>query len=156
MKFLTTLALFAGVAAAQSKPTALTGVWRITEVTTTGPRAVKFSNPQPGLFMFTAKHYSMMWVHGEKPRADADVSKATDAELLAMWRAFSAQSGTYEISGATVTLRPITAKSTVNMRPGRYLTDSFKVEGNTLAISTVRTSEGPTENPETMKLTRIE
>ena len=42
-------------------------------------------------------------IAGRKPRSESDPTKATDAEILASWRPFAAQSGTYEISGTTVT-----------------------------------------------------
>ena len=31
----------------------LEGVWRLTEITTMGPKGSTISNPQPGLFVFT-------------------------------------------------------------------------------------------------------
>jgi hypothetical protein len=52
----------------QSKPS-IQGVWRIAEVITTGPTAGTNKNPQPSLFIFTAKHYSLMRILGDKPRA---------------------------------------------------------------------------------------
>src|SRR5215813_2398588 len=42
---------------AASQPT-LQGVWRVTEITTTGPNASKNGSPQPSLYIYTAKHYS--------------------------------------------------------------------------------------------------
>src|SRR5690348_4533224 len=44
----------------------LVGAWKITEVTPANGQ--KISNPQPGLYIFTATHYSMMAVTGTKPR----------------------------------------------------------------------------------------
>ena len=84
---------------AASQPT-LQGVWRVTEVTTTGPNASTNKSPQPSLYIYTAKHYSLIRVNGTKARPDLpeDPTKATAAQLLANWgpSGFAAQAGTYE------------------------------------------------------------
>ena len=54
---------------AASEPT-LQGVWRVTEVTTTGPNASTNKSPQPSLYIFTPKHYSLMRVNGTTARPD--------------------------------------------------------------------------------------
>src|SRR5262249_24988253 len=43
---------------AQSRPT-VQGAWRLAEVRTTGPAASSNANPQPSLYLFSAKHYSI-------------------------------------------------------------------------------------------------
>src|SRR4030095_14440472 len=52
--------LFTQSGAASQPP--LQGVWRVTEVTTTGKDAATNKSPQPGLYIFTAKHYSLVRV----------------------------------------------------------------------------------------------
>jgi hypothetical protein len=57
--------------AGQSKSSSrgpLEGVWRVAEVTTTGAKASTNKQPQPGLVIFTAKHYSIIRVTADKPR----------------------------------------------------------------------------------------
>jgi hypothetical protein len=142
---------------AQAK-TKLEGAWRVTEVTRTGPNAGTNSNPQPGLYVFAGKHYSIVTVNSDKPRPDlpADASKATAAELNAVWGPFTANSGTYEISGDTLTTHAMVAKNPGVMRSGSSATYSIKVQGNTMTITQTKNTNGPVNNPTTTKLMRVE
>ena len=145
---------------AASQPT-LQGVWRVTEVTTTGPKASTNKSPQPSLYIYTAKHYSLIRVNGTTARPDLpeDPTKATAAQLLAVWgpSAFAAQSGTYELAGGKLTTRALVARGTPPMAPGAFATSSYKLDGKTLTITQERGFNGkPVENPTTWKLTRIE
>lgn len=145
---------------AASQPT-LQGVWQVTEVTTTGKDASTNKSPQPSLYIYTAKHYSIVRVNGTKARPDLpeDPTKATAAQLLANWgpSGFAAQAGTYEVDGGKLTLRPIAARGTRPMAKGAFSTSSYKLDGKTLTITQERGFNGkPPENPTTWKLTRIE
>src|SRR5262245_12223213 len=145
---------------AASQPT-LQGVWRVTEITTTGPNASKNSSPQPSLYIYTAKHYSLMRINGTTPRPDLptdQVATATAAQLLAVYGpVLSAQTGKYEAAGGKVTTRPIVGKGTGQMAPGAFAISSYKLDGTTLTITQERGFDGkPVENPTTWKLTRIE
>ena len=155
MKLLLALALFAGIAHVQSTATPLTDVWRVTQVVVTGPDAATVSNPQPGLYLFTGKYYSLMVVRGETPRPDLS-EKPTDAELLAAFTPFVANSGTYEVSGTTLITHPIVAKYPNAMHAGNSGTSTLKLEGKTLVLTQVSTQSGPVANPITLKLTRVE
>jgi hypothetical protein len=144
------------VVRAQSGPS-LQGVWRVTEVVTTGPNAATNSSPQPGLYLFTGRHYAILNVTGTRPATQpADTAKATAAELLAVWGPFVANAGTYEVSGGTVTFRRIVAKNPAIMASTSFATNGFKVDGKTLTVTTMRTDAGPVANPTTTRLTRIE
>jgi len=148
--------LLASVANAQLKPTLLTGTWSLTEVKTTGSKGRTISNA-PGLLLFTGNHYSRLYIASDQPRKPLeDQSKATAAELLAVWGPVVVSSGTYEISGSTVTLRPIVAKNPEVMAPGAIGVYSFKVEGDKLSMTEVRNVNGPITNPPTMTYTRVE
>ena len=46
------------------------GVWRVTEVTTTGPNASTNKSPQPSQYIFTAKYFSLIRINGTKTRPD--------------------------------------------------------------------------------------
>ena len=149
--------LFSPLGAA-SEPT-LQGVWQITEVTTTGPNASTNNSPQPGLYIFTGKHYSIVRVNGTKPRPDlpADLKTATADQLLAVYgTGFTSQSGTYEVAGGKLTTRALVAKNTGPMRAGSFTTSSYKLDGKTLTITAESNQSGPVANPATYKLTRIE
>jgi len=146
---------------AASQPT-LQGVWRVTEVTTTGKDASNNKSPQPSLYIYTAKHYSYVRINGTKARPDLpqdQVAKATAAQLLAVWgpSGFSAQAGTYELAGGKLTTRAIAARGTGPMASGAFATASYKLDGKTLTITQERGFNGkPVENPTTWKLTQIE
>ncbi len=142
---------------AQTAPS-LQGAWRIAEVTTTGAAAGTNTSPQPGLFMFTKQHYSIMSVNGAAPRpmldAPKDPGNPTDAEKLAnydVWLRFTANSGTYQVSGDTLTTRPLVAKNPGVMAgaPGTW---TYKIQGNTMTLSQ-KSTQGRWV---TLRLTRVE
>ncbi len=153
------IAVLAVTANAQFKATPLTGTWSVTEIKTTGPDARTFSHPQPGLLIFTGNHYSLMIIDSDQPRAgvqNSQVKKPTADELLATWGPFTAASGTYEISGSTLTTRPSVAKNPQVMAPGNFQVNTFKIEKNTLTLTRIRNRETPAANPTTMTFTKVE
>jgi hypothetical protein len=158
-------ALASAVTFAQSggkSQTGLQGVWQVTEITTTGTDASTNKSPQPGLYIFTGKHYSMMRVNGDKPRPllPKDQTKLTAPELIELYDAvyatgYTSQSGTYEITGTLVRLRPTVATNPGIMVPTYSTVYDYKVDGTTLTL--VSTSQGkPSKNPTTWKLSRVE
>ena len=148
---------FAQALPATAPGNSLQGVWKVTERTVTGganpgPRAVL-----PNLYFFTQKHYSITAVNGAKPRTAyapaKDPAKLTDAEKLARfeeWNMFTANSGTYEIRGSTITMHPLVAKNQ-GVMDGAPFDRSFSLEGNTLWL-VQKDSTSETRS----KLTRIE
>ena len=71
-----------------------------------------------------------------EPAAAADAAKLTDAEKIARyeaWRALTANAGTYEVTGSTLTMTPTVAKNPGIMgKPGAPR--EFKLNGNTLTL----------------------
>jgi len=117
------------VIAQQSAPL-LRGVWSVVEISG-GPEGVD-SRPQPGLFIFTDRHYSFMRVTGAKPRPKFQSNAtATDSEKVATYDAFFAQAGTYQVSGSTVTTRPVVAKADFPMT-GPPSTAQVRIDAHTL------------------------
>ena len=148
------------VSRAQTAPS-LQGVWRITESVTTGANAETNRNRQPGLYMFTKEHYSVMFVRGTAARKDfgtaKDPAKLTDAEKMARyeaWDPFTANSGTYSVNGDTLTFRPLVSKSPAVMA-GAPTERKFSIEGNTLTIIT-KSAAGQPASETTTRLTRVE
>jgi hypothetical protein len=137
--------LAASAAFAQTK-NPVEGVWKIAEevAPSTNPAdkgaTTTYSNPQPGLFIFTRGHYSAVVVTAPEPRAAVAPAKnpqnLTDAEKIALYeqcKGFRANSGTYEIKGSTLSIRPIVAKSVAMMTKQTPITWEFKLESpNTL------------------------
>ena len=141
-------------------PPSLQGAWRVTEVVVTGPNAETNKSPQPGLFLFTKQHYSIITVNGPVARKDfgaaKDPGKLTDAEKLARyeaWDKFSANAGTYQVSGDTLTTHPIVAKNPAVMGPA--ITRQFKIDGNTLTLIR-KNLPGQPGGESTTRLTRVE
>lgn len=150
-------ALLSSSAYAQGKP-GLEGVWSITEVTTTGPNGSTKVVSQPSMYLFTKKHYSIIYVSSDSPRATGmDVDKATADELRNTFvRSFIANAGTYEIKSGKITFHPLVAKSPDYMQPNVFSTSSFKIDGNTMTLVSDSSNTGPSTNPTTFKLKRIE
>ena len=76
----------------------LQGAWQVTN-----------ANGLTGIFIFSAKHYSMMAASTERPEI-GDLSKATADEVRALYGPMIGNSGAYEISANQVTIRPVVAK----------------------------------------------
>jgi hypothetical protein len=152
-----TLAFGQGRAAAPS----VDGVWKITEVVTTGANAATNGSPQPSLVIFARGHYSYVSVGGTTPRptvsAAKDPNKLTDAEKLAryeQWNPFTANAGTYEAKGTTITRRPLVAKNPAVMTADAPIVQEFKLEGNTLWLISKSAAGQPASETRT-KLVRV-
>ena len=144
----------------QSQSPSLEGAWRVSEVVVKGAAASTNKAPQPGLYLFTKKHYSVMSVGGTEPRkpfpAAKDPDNLTDAEKMARfeaWDGFTANSGSYEVKGSMLTTTPIVAKNPSVM--GRSQTREFKLAGNTLTLISKSAAGQPASETRTT-LTRVE
>ena len=146
------------VTRAQGKTSPVTGVWKVTEVTTTGPNARKTTNPQPGMIIFTASHYATVRVTSDAPRAELPPpDQRTDKQMAEAFGPFVANAGTYEIKGNEITTKELVAKNPGAMKPGTFVIQTFRMEGkDTLWLTQKANANGPAQNPTTLKLTRIE
>ena len=131
------------IAQQQGGASPIDGVWRITDVTTTGANPSANKSPQPSVIIFARGYYSWISVGGTTPRqqraALATPGKPTDAEKIAAfeeWNPFTANSGTYEIKGTTLTRRPVVAKNAgVMAATASPNVQEFKIDGNTLTLT---------------------
>jgi Lipocalin-like domain len=167
LKGLTLLVLCTTVVSAQSsKKKPIEGAWKVTEIVVTGANASNVPNPQPGLIIFARKHYSVMWVPGNQPRSLFKGENPTDEEKIAAYDSFVANSGTYEVAGATLTFHPMVARSP-NFMAGGVSKSQLRIEGTTLWLTqkntdlSIRTGNGvaPSSGPASetrLKLTRVE
>ncbi len=116
---------------AQGQSSALRGVWKSTEVSLTSPdTSWTRTDARPALLMFTEHHYSWMGTGGSGSRERLS-DEPSDAERLEAWQPFFASAGTYEVTGSTVTRRPIVAKNPNN--EGSWTsTYRYRIEGDTL------------------------
>ena len=149
----------------QSKPS-IQGVWRVVETTITGPNPAPgtlptgtHTNVQPGVVIFTAKHYSSMRDGAAKPRPTAPfkvAGKPTSEEMQSAWGPLQANTGTYELVGTTLTMRPIVAKNPA-LQNSAFLRMTTKLDGNNLTLTLVEVSTtGKVTNPLTVKYVRLE
>lgn len=154
------LAVALGVAAAlapaalagQSAAEQLQGAWLITEMSAAGQT---LSSPQPGLLLFTGRHYSYTLVTGAEPREPIPPGIATASDLLRAWNPFSANAGTFEVDGDRMIRHPVVAKSPETMAPGAYNEYTFRVSADTLWVTTVGTESGPARTPTTVRYVRV-
>jgi len=146
----------------QSKPS-IQGVWRAVEVTITNPKPAAdllptgtHTNIQPGVVIFTAKHFAGIIDIAGKPRPTFRVrTKPTAQEMQSIWGPFNAGAGTYELSGTSVTVRFIVAKDPEFQRKG-LLRFTTKLDGNNLWMTLVESFQTEVTNPVTVKYVRIE
>jgi hypothetical protein len=147
--FLCALLLTSDVAPAQQKSTSLTGAWQVTKVQMTGPNARTITNPQPGLYLFTGKYFSLMMVMGDHPRPIhptlPEVPKASAQEILAVYGPYVANTGTYEIQGDTLIMHPMVSKNPELM--GGSVIYSFQIQGNSLRLKMLKMVMGASVPP---------
>lgn len=120
----------------------LEGAWEMAEFHLTGPdTSFTITAPQPSLYVFLERHYSLMHVPGDQPRAlfggpepTLGSVAPTDAEKVAAYDSFIGNAGTYEGNGGRLTLRPIVAKNP-NLMAGGTLTYGYYFEGEVLWLT---------------------
>ena len=153
------VAMVAGRSAAPSAAepnAAVQGVWRTIEVVAPGAGGRTFK-PLSTLAIFHGRHYSRVEVHAEQPLAPlADPSSATADQLRAVWGPFVGEAGTFEVNGNEITMQATVSKNPSAMTKGAVSVYTFRRDGNTLTLTQVRTHAGPSSNPITIKLTRVE
>ena len=153
------------ISAQTSTKQSIEGAWKVAEIVVTGQDAGDVTNPQPGLLIFARKHYSMMWIPGNQPRSLFKADPPTNEEKIAAYDSFVANSGTYELTGDTLTLHPIVARSPNFMAGDRVATYQVRIEATRLSLRStgpstpsanrVSPASGSTSNT-TLKLTRVE
>ena len=120
----------------------LEGVWSMT-VSAPGDGSAASDPSQPGLYIFAQGYYSGVYAPGAAERVPSEVPfQPNPDEMVAQYQSIIVNTGTYDVSGSTVTFRPIIAKSPGFV--GGQSTAEFTVDGNTLTLrtQTVTTSDG--------------
>jgi len=108
----------------------LEGVWKVADIVVTGAGAYSESAPQPSVFIFAKNHYSLMWVPGHMPRTLFKTQVPTTEEKVAAYDSLAASSGTYELSGSTITFRFILARSP----NAAFINEQFSVDGDVMTL----------------------
>lgn len=117
---------------------------------------------QPGQFIFTPTRYAAVWVTQTEPRPlSGRHFQPTPDEIITHYRSVAANSGSYEVSGSRITIRPIVAK--LPDFAGGQLTYEFRIERDMLFLDAVdEKSSGGIVPPnydatrERLKLRRVE
>jgi hypothetical protein len=168
LKFIVFVAVVMPMSAQSNQ--SIRGVWRVAEITITDSPAGRqdpfgafsagtHTRFQPGLMVFTGKHYSRTTDTAAEPRPTTPYKtpgKPTLEELQAEWGPFVANAGTYEISGTTVTLRAIVAKNPRAQRDKNFTRLTFKLDGNNLWLTPLENESGQIPNPVMSKYVRVE
>ena len=176
------IAVLSVSAFAQAK-SGIEGVWQLTEVTMKGdggmamPAAAAATSvtaasagaakssesmtmkvTQPSMYLFTKTHYSIIYVAAHTPRPLLeDYNKASQEELVSIFvEGFVANAGTYEVKAGKLTVHPMVAKSPSYMKEGTWATSSMTIKGNEMTLVSESSNSGPSKNPTTYKLTRVE
>ena len=135
----------------------LRGVWKVTEQSSRVPgEGWTAITPNVSLYVFTEKHYSYMFTIGAGPRRlfAGGPNKPTDAEKVGAYDSFVAASGTYVLSGTTLTLNAVLHKNP-NEMSGEPLTYAVEIDGNTVRMTIVNPPFAPGRERRTV-LTRVE
>ena len=93
--------------AASASPRHPDGAWRLvyTKAYDDTGALVYAPEVQTGFFLFTDRHYSLMWTRAPRPPA-TEHWNATDAERLVSFNTMIAHSGRYRIEGGEIVLDP--------------------------------------------------
>lgn len=115
----------------------LEGAWLVVDVRFgSGGEDTEIMRAQPGQFIFTPSRYAAVWVTQTEPRAlSASHFQPTPDEIIAHYRSVAANSGTYEVSGSRITIRPIVAK--LPDFAGGQLTYEYRIQGDMLFLDAV-------------------
>jgi hypothetical protein len=133
--------------------TPLEGAWRHLEGRNADGSLIAIS---PGYLVFVDGHYALVRVNSPQPRPPLPTAGTGTAEqLMAVYGPFAGQTGTYEVSGQTVTQRFLVTKDPAAMTGGRLLTSNFRMRGDTLWMTNATNQDGPIANPPTGKYLRV-
>lgn len=134
----------------------LHGAWRVIQSSlTTGETKTTNASPQPGLVLFTDRHYSLMYVEGQLPRKPfTDPIRPTDAEKLEAYETFVGHSGTYSVSDSLIAMEVVISKWPNLM--GTELRTSFARFAYRIGGDTLRLTRRSPRAVFTMTLLRVE
>ena len=135
-----------------SSPDGLLGAWQIVETTITTADSTRVdSDPEPGLYVFTAGHFSNMLIQGG-PR-EPFPPDPTPEQRLAAYDPFIADAGSYVRTDSTLVTSNRIAKVPNVMNSG--VTYRYVLSGDTLLL-TFSGGWAPPDGEITYRLTRLQ
>ena len=134
----------------------LHGAWRMVRTSLTAGEQPSFHEyTQPGLILFTARHYSLMYVEGnESRRMFRDPARPTDAEKLDAFDTFVGHSGSYSLEDSIVAMHIEIAKLPNLMGP--ELRTTFARFAYQITSDTLRLTRRTTRGTFAMQLVRVD
>ena len=136
--YVSAFALLGGLfwAASASAQTALTGVWRVQDVSVDGER-LQSTATEPGLIFFGNEYYSATYVNATRTREPQDMPRPgfSYEQIIALYEPFSASAGTYEMEGPTLTVRPIVAAVGARFVSEEEITSEYQLDGDRLVLT---------------------
>jgi hypothetical protein len=132
------------------------GAWNLIEHTTTGSDGETDRDPEPGLYIFTDRHFSFTRVTGKAPRYVVENQLTARADDLRNLLRFAAQSGTYELNGNELRLQRMVALDVAGMAAGNSAVYTVRLQADTLWLTTKSYNGRPIRNPAIFKLRRVE
>jgi hypothetical protein len=114
--------------------------------------------PQPALYIFTARYFSIVRVTSSDPRPQFnDLNNITAEEALAVYGPLQAQAGTYAIMDGNLTALSLVAKNpdamSAESKPDVY---TFTLQEDHLTLVQRFARNQSLANPVTFQLTRVE
>jgi len=86
------------------------GVWSINKIERDNEQTQNL-DPLPSLIIFTKKHYSIVWMPGDTAiEAFAERWSPTNEEKIQRYEEIVVNTGTYEIEGTQIEVRPVIAR----------------------------------------------
>jgi len=115
------------------------GLWRITKITTTTSQGDNTSpHMLPSMFIFTKKHYSIIWMPGkELPQNYEKRWRPTDEEKVQSYNSIIVNAGTYDVDGNVITTKPAIAKTPDFI--GGYAKFEYELKDNILKLTRIET-----------------
>ncbi len=124
------------------------GAWKV--VAFTGADGKTNASPEPGYYIFTDRHYSVQVVR--QPRSPMP-EKPSDKDQAAAFGPYTANTGTYELKGTTLTRKVLAAKNPAGMSAtAKPIVEEVRFEG----ASTVYITGTGQAGKSTTKLQRVE
>ena len=142
-------------ARAQTPANRIAGAWRVLQVTSDSGGKRVTRPAQPGLYLFTERHYSITRVEGNTPRPDfpGGLRRTTDS-YREIWGPFIAQAGMYQLQGSYLSTRPYVSKNPASMRKGVFSTLRWRVVADTLWLEPIANHAGRIPGRTVVKLLR--
>jgi hypothetical protein len=110
------------------------GAWQISEITWQRTDSISVnSNPQPSLYMFTKKYYSIVWIPTDEPRQPfSKPFEPTTEELQDAFNSIVVNTGTYIITDSALTIKPVIAR--MPGFAGGYARYEYEIKNDTLLL----------------------